>query len=158
MIWPVEPRWLSEQEQQVWRAYLSMVNTVRRATSRQLADDSDIPMTYYEVLVHLSEAQGRTLRMSALANAVQGTQSQLSHAVSRLEERGWVRRERCEDDGRGWFAILTDEGMQVLVDAAPGHVECVRSVLFDPLTPEQQRHLHTAARAVVAHSVSTPYS
>jgi len=145
----MDPRWLSDEEQRVWRAYLAMGSTVSRATGRQLAEDSDLPLTYYEILVHLSEAKGRTMRMSALAAAIQGTQSQLSHAASRLEERGWVVREKCADDGRGWLAILTDEGMQALEAAAPGHVACVRSVLFDPLTPEQQEQLLDIARAVV---------
>lgn len=144
----VEPRWLSSDEQEVWRSYLSMVNAVRKATARQLAEDAEMPVTYYEILVHLSEATDRTLRMSALAAATEGTQSQLSHAVNRLEERGWVRRQRCLDDGRGWFAVLTEEGFEALQAAAPGHVECVRSVLFDPLTQQQQAQLLQIARSV----------
>lgn len=83
-------RWLNEDEQRVWRAFLSMNNTVRRATARQLAQDSNMPTAYYEILVHLSEARDRTMRMSELAIAIEGSQSQLSHAVNRLEERGWV--------------------------------------------------------------------
>lgn len=150
-----ETRWLTEEEQRVWRAYLSMTQTIRKATTRQLAQDSDLPHTYYEILVHLSEAPGRTLRMSELAAATEGTQSQLSHAVNRLEERGWVQRRRCETDGRGLNAVLTDEGFAALAEAAPGHVECVRSVLFDGLTPEQQQQLRSVAEAVVAHN--TPH-
>ncbi len=145
----MEPRWLNDEEQTVWRAFISMNNAVRKATARQLAQDSNMPTAYYEILVHLSEAAGRTLRMSELAAATEGTQSQLSHAVSRLEERGWVERRRCMEDGRGWFAVLTDAGMATLESAAPGHVECVRQVLFDPLTVEQQRHLREIARSVV---------
>ena len=143
-------RWLTDEEQQVWRAFLSMGNTVRRATARQLAQDSNMPMAYYEILVHLSEAEGRTMRMSELAIATEGTQSQLSHAVNRLEERGWVTRRRCAEDGRGWYAVLTDNGFAALQAAAPGHVECVRSVLFDPLTPEEQRLLGRIAARVAA--------
>ena len=144
----MDPRWLSDDEQRVWRAYLAMGSTVSKATARQLAEDSDLPLTYYEILVHLSEAKGRTMRMSALATAIQGTQSQLSHAVTRLEERGWVAREKCADDGRGWLAVLTDEGMRALAAAAPGHVACVRSVLFDPLTKQQQQQLLDIAQTV----------
>jgi DNA-binding MarR family transcriptional regulator len=143
-------RWLDDDEQQVWRAFLSMTNTVRRATARQLAQDSNMPTAYYEILVHLSEATGRTMRMSELAIAIEGSQSQLSHAVNRLEERGWVSRQRCPDDGRGWFAVLTDEGFEALTEAAPGHVECVRSVLFDPLTPQEQQMLRQIAARVTA--------
>lgn len=147
---------MNAEEQAVWRAFLSMVNTVRKATARQLAEESDMPVTYYEILVHLSEAPDRTLRMSALAAATEGTQSQLSHAVNRLEERGWVRRRRCTDDGRGWFAVLTDQGLAELRDAAPGHVACVRAVLFDPLTPQQQQDLLGIARAVAAAGDGAP--
>lgn len=143
-------RWLTAEEQQVWRAYLSMVNTVRKATMRQLAQDSDLPHTYYEILVHLSEAADRTMRLSDLAIATEGTQSQLSHAVSRLQERGWVRRERCASDGRGFNAVLTEDGFAALEAAAPGHVECVRSVLFDPLSTQQLHQLRTIAEAVTA--------
>lgn len=148
-------RWLTEEEQRVWRAYLSMQNTVRRATARQLAQDSKMPMAYYEILVHLSEAPERTMRMSELAIAIDGTQSQLSHAVNRLEERGWVRRRRCAEDGRGYFAVLTDDGFSALQEAAPGHAECVLSVLFDPLTPAEQEQLGRLA-AKVAGSVPAP--
>jgi DNA-binding MarR family transcriptional regulator len=146
----MEPRWLSAEEQQIWRAYLSMQNVVRRATARQLAQDSDMPGAYYEILVHLSEAPDRTMRMSELAAATEGSQSQLSHAVNRLEERGWVQRERCTQDGRGWFAVLTESGFTALAAAAPGHVECVRSVLFDPLTAEEQSMLGQIALRVTA--------
>jgi DNA-binding MarR family transcriptional regulator len=145
----VKPKWLTTQEQEVWRAFLSLDNHVRKAITRQLAEDSDMPAAYYEILVQLSEAPGRTLRMSALAAATEGSQSQLSHAVNRLEERGWVSRTRCREDGRGWFACLTDEGMQALVDAAPGHVNCVRKTLFDPLTEQQQQALLEIARTVL---------
>lgn len=143
---------MNDQEQEVWRAYLSMTNTLRKTIVKQLADDAGMPLTYYEILVHLSEAPNRTLRMSALAAAAEGTQSQLSHAVNRLEERGWVRRERCEEDGRGWLAVLTEFGMDALREAAPGHVECVRSALFDALTARQQQQLLHIAKSVLDHA------
>ncbi len=146
----MEPRWLSDEEQEVWRAYLSMVNAVRKSTVRQLMTDADMPPAYFEILVHLSEAQDSTLRMSELAQATEGTQSQLSHAVNRLEERGWVRRQRCEADGRGLYAVLTPDGMAALESAAPGHVECVRQLLFDPLTQQEQQQLLAIAQRVVA--------
>lgn len=149
-------RWLSDDEQRVWRAFLSMMGTVRRATARQLSAESDVPLTYYEILVHLSESPGRAMRMSELAGAIEGTMSQLSHAVSRLVERGWVERQACQDDGRGSFAVLTDAGRAALVAAAPGHVECVRRVLFDPLTPEQQQQLRTIAEAVAGQPARLP--
>ncbi len=149
----MEPRWLNEDEQQVWRSFLSMVSTVRKQTGRQLMAESDMPPAYYEILVHLSEAEGGTLRMSELAQATDGTQSQLSHAVNRLEERGWVQRQRCSEDGRGWYAVLTDSGQAALESAAPGHVECVRKVLFAPLSPDELDQLREIAQRVVKANV-----
>jgi DNA-binding MarR family transcriptional regulator len=152
----MEPRWLSDNEQEVWRAYLSMVSAVRKSMSRQLMTDADMPPAYFEILVHLSEAGDRTLRMSELAHATDGTQSQLSHAVNRLEERGWVRRQRCEADGRGLYAVLTDEGMAALEAAAPGHVQCVRQMFFDRLTPQEQRQLLSISQSVAAGCSQIP--
>ena len=83
----------------------------------------------------LSETPGRRRRMSELADATQSSRSRLSHAVARLEELGWVRREACPSDRRGQEAVLTDEGFAALEQAAPMHVESVRDHLFDLLSP-----------------------
>src|SRR5207249_9911313 len=103
----------------------------------QLQHEAGMPHAYYEVLVVLSEAPDRTMRMSELADACRSSRSRLSHAVARLEENGWVRRRACPTDKRGAWAILTPEGFAALEKAAPGHVEAVRETLFDVLTPEQ---------------------
>ncbi len=144
-------RWLTDDEQRTWRALLDMNRYIQEATDRQLLRDSGIPATYYGILVTLSEAPERRMRMSALAEALEGSQSRLSHAVSRLEDRGWVQRRRCDSDGRGWYAVLTDEGLQALEAAAPGHVDFVRKALFDVLTPQQQHDLREVADVVVAN-------
>jgi DNA-binding MarR family transcriptional regulator len=99
--------------------------------------------------VKLSEAPDRMLRMSELAAEVNSSQSRLSHAVARLEERGWVRREPCAADRRVSWAVLTDEGFAVLAAAAPGHVEAVRRSFFDLLDPEQVRQLTEICAAVL---------
>jgi len=104
---------------------------------RELQRDSQIPATYYEILVQLSEAPDRSLRMSDLADASESSRSRLSHAVARLEKNGWVRRESCPTDRRGAFAVLTDAGFAALAKAAPAHVESVRKHLFDRLSSEQ---------------------
>jgi DNA-binding MarR family transcriptional regulator len=96
-----------------------------------------MPHAYYQVLAMLSEAPGRTLRMSELARITTSSPSRLSHAVSRLEERGWVRRDKHPSDRRGALAVLTDDGFDVLAAAAPGHVAAVREALFDRLDDEQ---------------------
>jgi DNA-binding MarR family transcriptional regulator len=135
------PRWLDADEQRVWRAYLTLTRLLASELDRELQQQSGIPHTYYEILVRLSEAPDRTLRMSQLAAASDSSRSRLSHAVTRLEELGWVRRDNCATDRRGLFAILTDEGFAALVAAAPGHVESVRQHLFDKLSGEQVEQL-----------------
>lgn len=148
-----EPRWLSAEEQRTWRAYLNASRLVTERLERQLQRDAHIPHAYYEILVRLSEAPQRTMRMTALARRSHYSPSRLSHAVSRLESLGWVRRRSCPDDARGQFAVLTDEGFSRLAAAAPGHVEEVRSVLFDPLTPEQVRQLRAICEAILGGPV-----
>src|SRR5688572_15645465 len=98
----------------------------------------------------LSESPSRSRRMSDLARRANQSQSRLSHTVARLEERGWVRRERAADDGRGNVAVLTDLGWDVVVAVAPGHVHAVREAVFGPLTTEQTRALGDALEAIAA--------
>jgi len=143
-----EPRWLSDDEQRVWRAFTAAVTMVRSHVESQLQRDAGMPQTYYEVLVALSEAPGRTLRMSELAQRCHSSRSRLSHAVARLEANGWVRRRSCGTDKRGAFASLTDPGLAALEAAAPGHVEAVREALFDALTPEQVHALGEIAGSI----------
>jgi DNA-binding MarR family transcriptional regulator len=118
---------------------------------RDLQRDASIPFSYYEVLVMLSETPGRSRRMSELADATQSSRSRLSHAVTRLEQLGWVRRETCSSDRRGWLAVLTDEGFAALEAAAPHHVESVRTHLFDVLSPAQQAQLREINVALLEH-------
>ncbi|GGX21820.1 MarR family winged helix-turn-helix transcriptional regulator [Streptomyces chryseus] len=131
------PRWLSEQEQRTWRAYLQATTLLEDHLDRQLQRDAGMPHVYYGLLVQLSQAPERRLRMTELARIAKITRSRLSHAVARLERNGWVRREDCPSDRRGQNAVLTDEGYAVLKQTAPGHVATVRQAMFDRLTPEQ---------------------
>lgn len=144
-----ETRWLTEQEQEVWRTFISAVDAFVDHLERQVQRDSDMPYTYYEILVALSEAPDRTLRMSQLAGARSSSRSRLSHAVARLEEVGWVRRLACPTDKRGALAQLTDEGFAALDEAAPGHVTAVREKLFDMLTPDQVTALGEISQAIL---------
>jgi DNA-binding MarR family transcriptional regulator len=132
-----EPRWLNDDEQRSWRALREMLTRLDDAIDHQLQRDSGMPIAYYMVLAMLSEAPGRSLRMSQLASVNSYSLSRLSHAVTRLEERGWVRREDCPTDRRGAVAVLTDAGYEVLVAAAPGHVGEIRRGLFDVLTAQE---------------------
>lgn len=147
-----DTRWLDGDEQAAWRAFLGMQRRLFTLMDRQLQRASGIPHAYYEIMVRLSEASGRTLRMSELADRSLSSRSRVSHAVARLEQQGWVRRSACPDDRRGSLAALTDEGFAALAAAAPGHVEQVRTLLFDPLTREQVAQLRAISEAVLAHS------
>ncbi|MBV9379711.1 MAG: MarR family transcriptional regulator [Streptosporangiaceae bacterium] len=111
------------------------------ALDAQLQRDAGISHFEYMVLASLSEAGDRTLRMSDLAAMASGSLSRLSHVVSRLEARGWVRREPCPSDGRYTYAILTDAGFRKLAAIAPGHVEAVRALVIDALNARQLRQL-----------------
>jgi DNA-binding MarR family transcriptional regulator len=150
-----EPRWLNQTEQQAWRAFIAAQRVVNTRIEQQLQRDAGIPHTYYEILVRLSDAPDGRLRMSELAVATLGSRSRLSHAVNRLEQTGWVRREAIESDRRGQVAIITDLGRQKLVEAAPGHVEEVRKSIFDALSEEQVEHLYDLCATLARHSGDT---
>lgn len=143
-------RWLTREEQVAWRAYLEATNLLFDTLDRQLQQDAGIPHGYYEILVRLSEAPDRSMRMSRLADLTRSSRSRLSHAVARLEERGWVERVDCATDRRGQLAQLTDVGLAALAEAAPGHVETVRTYFIDPLTPAQLGHLAEIGTALIA--------
>ena len=130
-------RWLDDEEQHAWRSFLRAASAIDEALDRQLQRDAGMPHAYYQVLAMLSEAPGRSLRMSELARTTSSSPSRLSHAVSRLEERGWVRRDKHPTDRRGAVAVLTDEGFAAVVAAAPGHVTAVREAFFDRVDDEQ---------------------
>jgi DNA-binding MarR family transcriptional regulator len=141
--------WLDDEQQRTWRAWLTASELVPRVLDAQLQRDAGISHAAYIVLAMLSESPTRSRRMSDLARRANQSQSRLSHTVARLEERGWVRRQRATEDGRGNLAVLTDAGWDVVVAVAPGHVDAVRESVFGPLTPEQTRVLGDALQAIV---------
>jgi DNA-binding MarR family transcriptional regulator len=144
-----EPHWLTDDEQQAWRAFLDANAVLFDLLERQLQHEAGIPHAYYEILVRLSEAPARSLRMSELAEGSRSSRSRLSHAASRLEERGWLTRFECPTDRRGQIATLTDEGFAALAAAAPGHVAAVRAHMIDLLSAEQIGQLKQISRAIV---------
>jgi DNA-binding MarR family transcriptional regulator len=149
------PRWLDDDERHTWVAFIYATRLLFEQFERDLQRDADMPFTYYEILVILSEAGGpeRRMRMSELADTLQISRSRLSHAVSRLEELGWVQREGCPTDRRAANAVLTDAGFAALAAAAPQHVESVREHLFDQLTPDQLAQLRAISEALLGHLV-----
>ncbi|MFI5837459.1 MarR family winged helix-turn-helix transcriptional regulator [Micromonospora sp. NPDC051300] len=147
----VMTRWLDPDEQRTWRAFLAASRTLMETLDRELQRDAGMPHAYYEILVRLSEAPGRRLRMSDLADATGSSRSRLSHAATRLEAAGWIRREDCPTDRRGQLAVLTDDGFATLAAAAPGHVEGVRRHLFDALSPAQVDQLRRISETLADH-------
>ncbi len=143
-----QTRWLTDDEQHTWRAFLEATRRLDEQLDRELQHQAGMPLGYYTILVMLSEAPERTLRMSDLAERTWSSRSRLSHAVDRLEEKGWVERHSCPSDKRGAFALLTDAGFAVLEAAAPGHVAGVRRHVFDQLTPSQVEALGTISQKV----------
>lgn len=113
-----------------------MVRLLPTALDRDLRDNFELTLPDYEVMVALSEAPQRRVRMADLAEATFGSRSRTTHQITRMEKAGWVTRQKCEEDARGQWAILTDEGWELLVRAAPVHVESVRTHLLDVLGTE----------------------
>jgi len=136
-----QPNWLDPDELQAWRSYVEATQLLFDRLDRQLQRDAGLSRADYELLVRLSEAGGQRMRMWELADQALFSRSRLSHAITRLERAGWVRREGCPSDKRGAFAILTDEGQRLLATAAPGHAAAVRHHLFDQLSPDQRQQL-----------------
>ena len=145
-----EPPWLSAEERRAWLALSSVLIRLDAALDAQLRRDARLSHFDYAVLATLSEAPGRTLRMSELAALASGSVSRLSHVVSRLEAKGWVRREAGPGDGRFINAILTEEGWQKVLATAPGHVAAVREFLIGVLSPDEFEQLGTISAKVLA--------
>jgi DNA-binding MarR family transcriptional regulator len=142
-------RWLDEEERQAWLAMLGLMIRLPAALDAQLQRDAGLSSFEYQVLAGLSESPNRTMRMSDLAILANGSLSRMSHVVNRLEKRDWVTRTPDPADGRYILATLTDSGMAKLTEAAPGHVEAVRELIFDPLTKAQTRHLREIGRRIM---------
>ncbi len=133
--------WLTEAEQNTWRTFLSVMHRFPDELHQRLESRSELALTDYEILVLLSEAEGRRLRMRELAEGAIVSRSRLTYRVDRLAERGFISREACLDDGRGLWAILTDDGLRALEAAAPAHVDDVRELMINRLSGKDLEHL-----------------
>jgi DNA-binding MarR family transcriptional regulator len=145
----VDTRWLDAEERKTWLALMSLMIKLPAALDAQLQRDAKLSNFEYNVLAGLSEAPDRTLRMSVLAFLADGSLPRLSQVIGRLERRGLVRRTPDPADGRYTLAILTDTGLDLVRAAAPGHVETVRRLVFDPTTKAQHHRLCEIARRIV---------
>lgn len=144
-----DTHWLSEAELAAWLPFSATMMALASALETQLRRDSKLSLFGYFVLAALSEAPNRTLAMSHLALLASGSLSRASHAVSALENRGWVTRAPDPDNGRVTLVTLTDEGHDKVVASAPGHVEAVRRLVIDPLTSQQLRQLGRASEVIL---------
>ena len=143
-------KWLTAAEVDSWLSVVRLMTWLPWSVDQQLRRDSSLGMVEYQVMARLSQSPERTLRMSALADLANSSLSRLSHLVKRLEERGFVRREPDQADGRFTNAILTEQGYQTLAAAAPAHVAHVRSLVIDVLSPEQLRRIGLAADRIMS--------
>jgi DNA-binding MarR family transcriptional regulator len=144
-----EPKWLDELEMAAWLPLGGMLVVLPTAFDAHMQRMADLNQFEYLVLARLSEQPGHTMRISHLAWQAHGSLSRLSHLIRRLEQRGWVRRELCTQDGRATNAVLTDEGYAKVVEAAPHQVEIVRRLVIDNLSRAQLRQLRTIAQRVI---------
>jgi DNA-binding MarR family transcriptional regulator len=144
-----EPRWLDEVELAAWIPFSAMLMALLSALDTQLKRDAGLSLFGYTAMAGLSEAPERTLPMSELAVLASGSLSRLSHAVSSLERRGWVQRIPCPDNARITLATLTDAGYQKVLATAPGHVETVRRLVLDAVSPDQLRTLGALSQQVL---------
>jgi DNA-binding MarR family transcriptional regulator len=145
----METRWLDDDEQKAFLGLVAVAELLPGALDAQLRRDSGLTHFEYLVLAMLSEADGRTLRMTSLAQRTNATLPRLSHVVRRLEERGLVERFPCPEDGRATNAHLTAAGWDAVVAAAPGHVDTVRRLALDPLSPTQVAQLRRISESML---------
>jgi DNA-binding MarR family transcriptional regulator len=130
-------RWLSAQEERVWRRWLTLNARLSATLHKELQDDSGLSMPDFEVLVHLTDSPQGRIRVTDLAKALQWERSRVSHHVTRMERRRLVQRVECAEDGRGAFIVITPRGRAAIEQAAPGHVNAVRRLVFDALSDEE---------------------
>ena len=141
-------RWLTDDEQSVWRAFLAMKTQLDAQLGRDIHDDSGLSMADFSVLVPLSEHPDRRMRILELARGLQWEKSRLSHQLTRMQQRGLIERSNCSEDRRGSFVVLTAQGVSAVQAASPRHVESVRRYLFDVLSADQVAVLSEIAEAV----------
>ena len=145
-----DTRWLNTEESAAWVRLIALAELLPGALDAQLLRDAGLTHFEYVALMALAEAPDRTMRMTELASRTNATLPRLSHVARRLEERGLIRRFPCPTDRRATNATVTEAGLQLIADAAPGHVETVRAQVLDALTPDQLQQLYSIAGAVLA--------
>ncbi len=145
-----DPQWLAPDELRVFRALVRSTRALYVQFDRDLQREAGMPRTYFEILWLLHKEPSRSLRMSDLAEMTGSQASRITHAVGRLEESGYVERTNCPEDRRGWYAVLTDAGFEMLSVAAPVYAASVRRHLLDPLSPRQLEQLTRIGETILS--------
>jgi DNA-binding MarR family transcriptional regulator len=149
-------RWLTAQEQHLWRGWLKLNAELAATLQRELQQEAGLSMQDYEVLVHLTDNPDGWVRVSELAGLLQWERSRVSHHIKRMERRGLIRRMECSEDGRGAFVVITPEGRAAIEEAAPGHVMAVRRLMFDALSEEEKAALAAVIDKLLARTDHAP--
>ena len=136
----VKPKWLTPAEESAWRKYIVASRRLLEALDDDLANNG-LSLSDYEILVHLSDAKDRMLRMSDLADKTILSRSRLSHRIKYMEGKGWVERQKCDSDKRGTWAVMTTKGWNAIVKAAPDHVESIRNRFIDKISKSDQGNI-----------------
>lgn len=143
--------WLGDTEMTAWRAYIVGSALLEHRLNRELQVAHGLSIADYEILVSLSEAPDMRMRMSELANGIAHSKSRMSHQIRRMESEGLVRRQECPQDGRGVLAVLTEQGLAKLREAAPSHVQSVRDHMIDLLDADEQKTLAAIFSRLTGH-------
>jgi len=149
-------RWLTAEEQRVWRRWMTLNAQLSATLQRELQDDAGLSMQDYEVLVHLTDNPEGRKRVTDLARLMQWERSRVSHHVTRMEGRHLVQRVECAEDGRGAFVVITPQGRTAIEQAAPGHVNTVRRLVFDALSRDELDAFATIIEKALAQLDSQP--
>ena len=149
-------KWLNDEQQKHWRAWIAATTLLSDQLNRELQSSCGLTLADYEILVRLSDAPDRKIRMSDLASITLSSRSRLTHQINRMEEAGLVTREACPNDRRGQLCAMTNLGWKTLVAAAPAHVASVRAHFVDVLRTEEYAALGRAAGKIAAHIDSLP--
>lgn len=150
------PRWLTDAEQRTWRAWLEVMRLLPAQLEDRLHERHDLNLTDYQVLVELSESEEGRLRMTELSHRTSLSKSRLSHQIGRMEKAGLVERQDCPSDRRGAFAVITTAGWDLMRSAAPRHVDDVRELFIDLMTPEEVEVVGRAMGAIAKRLRQTP--
>jgi DNA-binding MarR family transcriptional regulator len=143
-------RWLTPEEQRAWRGFVRLHERLGGRLARLLQSESKVSAADFAVLVHLTDAPDGRQRYQDLARALEWEKSRMSHHIARMAGRGMVVREECAEDARGAFVVITDAGRAVIEVVVPRHVEAVRELFMDHVTPAELRVLAEISERVIA--------